>query len=190
MSNNVFAENLIDVWSTEIGLEKSNVVVCDEIYNNVTEKYFNISEDNQYKLSFSLADIFAIPSVPNIIEIDYQLTYQMEPDFVTRFVECKKALGSDIKTFIFEPQSNGEAKFILGDPSGYANKIEFSVNTDFQGFPFTALIFPSDVMKEILVANKNFDSAILKVNKEGLMAIEFMEDDIISSYYIMAASQN
>ncbi len=147
-------------------------------------------EDNQYKLSFSLSDVYLIPAVPKAIEVDYQLKYQMESDFITRFVKCKKALGSDIKTFVFEPQPNGEAKFILGDPSGYANKIEFSVNTDFQGFPFNALLFPSDVLKEILVANKNFDSAILKVNEEGLMAIDFMEEDIISSYYIMAASQN
>lgn len=144
-------------------------------------------EDNQYKLSFSLSDIFLIPPVPKAIDVPYQLTYQMESDFITKFVECKKALGSDIKTFILETDPNGQTKFILGDPSGYANKIEFVVDAQLEGFPFVPLLFPSDVMKEILVANKDFDSATLQVNEGGLLYLYFKEGDISSEYYIMAS---
>jgi hypothetical protein len=61
-------------------------------------------EDNQYKMMFSTSDISLIPKSPKAIDVDYQLTYIIEPDFITRFVDCKKALGSDIKTFTLEPQ--------------------------------------------------------------------------------------
>jgi hypothetical protein len=143
-------------------------------------------EDNQYKMMFSVSDISLIPKTPNAIEVNYQLTYTMEPDFVTRFVDCKKALGSDIKTFTLEPQSE-TARIILGDPSGYANKLEFNIPAVTEGFPFAPLLFPSDVLREILVANKNFDAAEMKVNADGLMNLMFTEGDAVSQYFIMAS---
>jgi hypothetical protein len=151
---------------------------------NIVEKL--LIEDNQYKMMFSASDISLIPKTPNAIEVEYQLTYDIEPDFVTRFIDCKKALGSDIKTFTLEPQSE-IARIILGDPSGYANKLEFNIPAVTEGFPFASLLFPSDVLKEILVANKNFNSGIMKVNEGGLMYLSFKEGDIDSQYFIMAS---
>jgi hypothetical protein len=143
-------------------------------------------EDNQYKMMFSASDISLIPKTPNAIDVTYQLTYAMEPDFVTRFIDCKKALGPDIKTFTLEPQTD-TARIILGDPSGYANKLEFNIPAVTEGFPFASLLFPSDVLKEILSANKNFDTAEMKVNEDGLMNLMFIEGDAISQYFIMAS---
>ena len=144
-------------------------------------------EDNQYKMMFSVSDISLIPKTPNVIDIEYQLTYDIEPDFVTRFIDCKKALGPDVKTFVLEPQAE-IARIILGDPSGYANKLEFEIPAKTEGFPFGSLLFPSDVLKEILTANKNFDSGIMKVNEGGLMYLMFTEEDVSSQYYIMASA--
>ena len=143
-------------------------------------------EDNQYKMMFSASDISLIPKTPNANNVTYQLTYAMEPDFVTRFIDCKKALGPDIKTFTLEPQTD-TARIILGDPSGYANKLEFNIPSKTEGMPFSPLLFPSDVLKEILSANKNFDSAEMKVNEDGLMNLMFVEGDAISQYFIMAS---
>ena len=143
-------------------------------------------EDNQYKMMFSASDISLIPKTPNANDVDYQLTYIMEPDFITRFIDCKKALGPDIKTFTLEPQQNS-TKIILGDPSGYANKLEFEIPAYMDGFPFASLLFPSDVLREILSANKNFTYAEMKVNEEGLMSLSFTEDNTTSQYFIMAS---
>jgi hypothetical protein len=143
-------------------------------------------EDNQYKMMFSASDISLIPKTPNAVDVTYQLTYAMEPDFVTRFIDCKKALGPDIKTFTLEPQTD-TAKIILGDPSGYANKLEFNIPAITEGFPFASLLFPSDILREILAANKNFDTAEMKVNEDGLMNLMFVEGDAVSQYYIMAS---
>jgi len=143
-------------------------------------------EDNQYKMMFSTSDISLIPRTENVTRENYTLTYAMEPDFVTRFIDCKKALGPDIKTFTLEPQTD-TARIILGDPSGYANKLEFNIPAVTEGFPFAPLLFPSDVLKEILSANKNFNSAEMKVDGEGLMSLYFTEGDITSQYYIMAS---
>ena len=143
-------------------------------------------EDNQYKMMFSASDISLIPKTPNANDVDYQLTYIMEPDFITRFIDCKKALGPDIKTFTLEPQQNS-TKIILGDPSGYANKLEFEIPASMEGFPFASLLFPSDVLREILSANKNFNDAWMKVNEDGLMSLSFTEDNTTSQYFIMAS---
>ena len=143
-------------------------------------------EDNQYKMMFSASDISLIPNTPNANDVDYQLTYIMEPDFITRFIDCKKALGPDIKTFTLEPQQNS-TKIILGDPSGYANKLEFEIPASMEGFPFASLLFPSDVLREILSANKNFNDAWMKVNEDGLMYLSFTEGDAVSQYFIMAS---
>ena len=143
-------------------------------------------EDNQYKMMFSTSDISLIPRTGNVTGENYTLTYAMEPDFVTRFIDCKKALGPDIKTFTLEPQTD-TARIILGDPSGYANKLEFNIPAVTEGFPFASLLFPSDVLKEILSANKNFDSAEMKVDGGGLMSLYFTEDGITSQYYITAS---
>jgi hypothetical protein len=151
---------------------------------NIVEKL--LIEDNQYKMMFSASDISLIPKTPNAIEVEYQLHYDMEPDFVTRFIDCKKALGPDTKTFTLEPHSD-TARIILGDPSGYANKLEFNIPAKTEGFPFSSLLFPSDVLKEILAANKNFDTAEMKVNEGGLMYLSFKEGDISSQYFIMAS---
>jgi len=146
-------------------------------------------EDNQYQMMFSTSDISLIPKIPNARDVNYQLTYAIEPDFVTRFIDCKKALGPDIKTFTLEPQSE-TARIILGGSSKHANKLEFNIPAITEGFPFTPLLFPSDVLKEILSANKNFDSAEMKVNDEGLMNLRFVEGDAISQYYIPASQHS
>ena len=143
-------------------------------------------EDNKYKMMFSASDISLIPKTPNAIDVAYQLTYIIEPDFITRFIDCKKALGPDVKTFVLEPQVD-KTKIILGDPSGYANKLEFEIPTFIEGFPFASLLFPSDVLKEILSANKNFTYAEMKVNEEGLMYLTFTEGNAVSQYFIMAS---
>ncbi len=168
---------LLNILDTNIDIQ------YQETYN-IVEKL--LIEDNQYKMMFSVSDISLIPKTPNAIDVNYQLTYAMEPDFVTRFIDCKKALGPDIKTFTLEPQ-NETARIILGDPSGYANKLEFSIPAKTEEFPFASLLFPSDILKEILAANKNFDAAEMKVNEDGLMHLMFSEGDIISQYYVMAS---
>ncbi len=168
---------LLNILDTNIDIQ------YQETYN-IVEKL--LIEDNQYKMMFSVSDISLIPKTPNAIDVNYQLTYAMEPDFVTRFIDCKKALGPDIKTFTLEPQ-NETARIILGDPSGYANKLEFSIPAKTEEFPFASLLFPSDILKEILAANKNFDAAEMKVNEDGLMHLMFSEGDMISQYYIMAS---
>jgi hypothetical protein len=151
---------------------------------NIVEKL--LIEDNQYKMMFSVSDISLIPKTPNVIDVDYQLTYITEPDFVTRFVDCKKALGPDVKTFTLEPH-NESTRIILGDPSGYANKLEFEIPAFIEGMPFAPLLFPSDVLREILVANKNFTYAEMKVNGDGLMNLMFTEGNVVSQYFIMAS---
>lgn len=186
---------LIDLPNAEFGVFETSPLlkllhILDTSIEITYQQQFGIVdklliEDNQYKMMFSTSDVSLIPKTPNAIDVNYELTYIMEPDFITRFIDCKKALGPDIKTFILESQLE-TTRIILGDPSGHANKLEFNIPISTEGFPIPTLLFPSDVMREILAANKNFTYADMKVNEGGLMKLTFIEDDINSQYFIPA----
>ena len=147
-------------------------------------------EDNQYKMLFVLGDISQVKPVERVIDnINFNLTYNIEPDFSTKFIECKKALGSEIKTFQLIVKEDNKAKIILGDPSGYANKLEFEIDVNYEGFPFE-IDLNSDIVKEILVANKNYTSGEMRINPNGLFQLYFVEDDVTSMYSIPVNNEN
>ena len=189
----------IELPNAEFGIfETSSLLKLLSIFDTNTDIQYQekfgiieklLIEDNQYKMMFSASDISLIPKIPNARDVNYQLTYAMEPDFVTRFIDCKKALGPDIKTFTLEPQAE-TARIILGDSAGYASKLEFEIPAVIEGFPFTPLQFPSDVLKEILSANKNFTYAEMKIDGRGLMSLDFTEGNITSQYHIPASQHS
>ena len=47
------------------------------------------------------------------------------------------------------------------------------------------LHFNSDILKEILSSNKDTTKAKMYINLEGLMKLEFYEENIKSTYYIV-----
>jgi hypothetical protein len=169
----------------QLSILDTNIDIQYQEKYGIVEKL--LIEDNQYKMMFSTSDISLIPLNADLTgEVKYQLTYIVEPDFVTRFIDCKKALGPDIKTFTLEPQTD-TTRIILGGSAGYDNKLEFEIPAFVEGSLFASLQFPSDVLKEILSANKNFTYAEMKVDGEGLMSLNFTEGNIISQYYIPAS---
>jgi hypothetical protein len=172
----------------QLSILDTNIDIQYQEKYGIVEKL--LIEDNQYKMMFSTSDISLIPLKADLTgEVKYQLTYIVEPDFVTRFIDCKKALGPDIKTFTLEPQTD-TTRIILGGSAGYDNKLEFEIPTFVEGSLFASLQFPSDVLKEILSANKNFTYAEMKVDGRGLMSLDFTEGNITSQYYIPASQHS
>lgn len=180
----------LGIYTTTSLLKLLNILDKDiqiqyESKHGVVDKL--LIDDTQYKLIFSLSDFFVIEEVPNIIQTEYDLIYNIEEDFITRFVECKKALDVKDNRYYFEFVEDNKAKVVLGKKDDYSNKLEFNINVEYEGFPFDISYFDADPMREILVVNKNFDSAILKLNPKGLIYMKFIEGDITSEYGIIAS---
>jgi hypothetical protein len=146
--------------------------------------------DEQYKLSFSLADPSVIPKAPKAIDVEYDIKYNINPNFILKFIECKKALGTNMNLFSLETTNRQTLKFILGDYANkFSNKIEFEVECEVMPAIGYALEFSSDIMKEILTSNKYMDSGTIEINSGGLMKISFTEKGIHSEYFLLTRTE-
>jgi len=148
--------------------------------------------DNQYDLNYYLSDLNLIETVPTINEpINYDVTLTVSNEFISKFINAKKALG-DIKQFIIEAKKVDDEMSLLitiGDGNGYANKIKFK-NPCEAILGLGEIPFPVDVMTEVLKANEDATSGIIEISNEGLMKLTFKEDSIESVYYLVRLSTN
>lgn len=149
--------------------------------------------DNQYDLNYYLSDLNLIETVPTINEPDsYDAEAKIDSDFISKFINAKKALG-DVKQFTIKDELNSENMkdliVVIGDGNGYANKIKFKTSCESM-FGLSELPFPADVMMELLKANEGADSGVIQISQEGLMKISFKEENIESTYYLVRLSKN
>jgi hypothetical protein len=147
--------------------------------------------DNQYDLNYYLSDLSLIENVPTINEpSSYGAEVKIDSDFISRFINAKKALG-DVKQFTVKDELNSEKMkelvIVIGDGNGYANKIKFKTLCESM-FSLNELPFPADVMMELLKANEEVDSGLIQISQEGLMKISFKKENIESTYYLVRLS--
>ena len=149
--------------------------------------------DNQYDLNYYLSDLNLIETIPTINEPDsYDAEAKIDADFISKFINAKKALG-DVKQFTIKDELNSEGIkdliIVIGDGNGYANKIKFKTTCESM-FGLNELPFPADVMMELLKANEEADSGVIQISQEGLMKISFKEGNTESTYYLVRLSKN
>lgn len=148
--------------------------------------------DNQYDLNYYLSDLNLIETIPTINEpINYDVTLNVSNEFISKFINAKKALG-DIKQFTIEAKKVDDEMSLLitiGDSNGYANKIKFK-NPCEAILGLGEIPFPVDVMTEVLKANEDAINGTIEISNEGLMKLTFKEDSIESVYYLVRLSTN
>ena len=94
----------------------------------------------------------------------------------------------------FEPapsQPMTRSKFIefkIGESATHANKVSLITPASFEigivGLPFSA-----NTIREILLANKLSTSGKIYINEEGLIKMEFIENEITSTYFLVRLSE-
>jgi hypothetical protein len=139
--------------------------------------------DKVYDSEFTLCDPLAIGiSLPELEEPDsYDVVLELTDDFINRFIQAKKANGSEL---VSVEVVNRTIRFQLGDNTDYSNKISFAVEE--QGiFDMEKVLFSSDILEEIFTRNKG-NKGRLFVSPEGLMKLIFDGPDTESIYYIVA----
>jgi hypothetical protein len=147
-------------------------------------------EDSNFSLQYSLADPFIIQTTPSISEPEYEVTFNINSEFIMRFAKAKGALGSNIKEIFrvstsIDEDNNKQVKLLLGEPTSHSNKVEFTTEASFSEMHIGFLSFNSAYMKEILNASKD-DLVDAKgyISTQGLLKLDITTETGKSTYYL------
>jgi hypothetical protein len=114
---------------------------------------------------------------------EFQLKIKVDTNFITRFISGKSALP-DTDTFTVITNNDG-VKLVIGYSSINTNRVTIPVETetyeDIDNVSFNANLF-----KDVLVANKECETATLEVSEKGLSRINFKVDQYDVTYYLVA----
>ncbi len=182
-----FQDAELGVYDTE-QLSKLIGVLDDDVSLNLTQsgdKAIALEMSDQYsKVNFMLSDKSVINQPPPLKGIpEFQLKIKVDTNFIQRFISGKSALP-DTDTFTVITNDDG-VKLVIGYSSINTNRVTIPVETetheDIDNVSFNANLF-----KDVLVANKECESATLEVSEKGLSRINFKVDQYDVTYYLVA----
>ena len=178
------------IFNTSQLIKCLNILDGDILVDATTSK-LNMADTN-YDIKFNLADPAVIPNVPDINESDdWSVSFSVSDEFITRFVKSKDAL-SDLDTFTVETRDgfNGE-ELVFTVGTNITNTIEFTVENATINESFEAVPFDSNLLKEILKANRTYHSGEIRINKKGLLDAHLHHgDSLYTGYYLVRKQEN
>ena len=182
-----FQDTELGVYDTE-QLSRLLGVLDDDVSLNLTQsgdKAIALEITDQYsKVNFMLSDKSVINQPPPLKGItEFQLKIKVDTNFIQRFISGKSALP-DTDTFTVITNDDG-VKLVIGYSSINTNRVTIPVETetheDIDNVSFNANLF-----KDVLVANKECETATLEVSEKGLSRINFKVDQYDVTYYLVA----
>ena len=178
------------IFNTSQLIKCLNILDGDILVDATTSK-LNMA-DTSYDIKFNLADPAVIPNVPDVSSDsnEWSVSFDANDEFITRFVKSKDAL-SELETFTVETRegfTGEELVFTVG--TNITNTIEFTVEATIKE-SFGPVPFDSNLMKEILKANRDYHSGEIRINKKGLLDAHFhCGDDLYTGYYLVRLQDN
>ena len=166
-------------------------ILDGDILVDVNSSKLNLADTN-YEIKFNLADPAVIPGTPDIKDPEqFSVSFDVSDEFITRFVKSKDAL-SDLDTFTVRTREGFTGKelvFTVG--TNITNTIEFTVENAKINESFENIPFDSNLLKEILKANRDYDSGEIRISKNGLLDAHFnCGDDLNTGYYLVRKQEN
>lgn len=185
--------DIIGVFNTSallkmIGILDSDIIVSVEKQHKIPMKL--LIEDKNFSLQYSLANPSVIQNAPEICEPEFDTTFPIDVEFISRFTKAKSALGSNTKDIVrisnrLNDMKNTEVKLVLGEPTSHSNKIEFTSGAKFYKSSTEDIPFNSLHIREILVSNKDgLKEGTGYLSSEGLLKLEFKTETGDSVYYL------
>jgi len=172
-----------------IGITNNFITLNVEKKGKITNKL--LIADSEYNLEYILADTSLTPAIPTLEEPEYDMVAPINAEFITRFMKATKALSSEV--FIVEQSVDVDNKnamcFTLGGSEDYTNKVNFTLLTSKSSIPGVEIKFPLAEFNEILGANKEFESATLSINEEGLLKAEFTNKEGVNIVYTLVGKE-
>jgi hypothetical protein len=172
-----------------IGITNHFLTLSVEVNKGIANKL--LIADNEFNLEYALADTMLTPAVPSIEEPAYPLVAELSEENVAMFLKAKKAITADVFTIkqTYNEEQDAMMEFTLGGTDGYTNKINFAVKLTVSSIPGVTTKFPINEFSEILAANKEFKSSILSVSEEGLLKIEFEDEEGVKATYLLVGKE-
>jgi hypothetical protein len=185
-----FEDANIGVYTTE-QLLKLLSVLDEDITVSLTK-----SEDKAISLKISdllssvnymLSDISIINEPPQLQNIpNFELSINITPTVINKFISGKSAL-QDTTTFTVITDETS-TRLVIGYSSVNTNRVTIPVTTsDFTSIDNVS--FNAEYFSQILLANKECESAILQVSSQGLIKIDFKIDNYVATYWLVATSE-
>ena len=184
-----FGDCEIGVYNTE-QLLKLLLVLDEDILvsiNTAGDKSIALKvSDKTSFINYMLSDISVISKPPALKSIpEFELDVDITPQVINKFIAGKNALPETDDFTVITDEMN--TTLVIGYASINTNRVTIPVTTtkfkDIKNVSFNANIF-----KEVLVANKDCESATLKVSSEGLSKITFKIDDFDVTYWLVATT--
>jgi len=144
--------------------------------------------DQSYNLSYTLADTLILPKATYYEDPDnFEVELELSKENLIDLVKAKNALAESNKMLIKTSQNeDGDpiCEFVFGDQEGFSDKITYRMVGEISE---TGLEVPfnSEMFKDILHVNKDSDITTLKLNSQGMIKLNFENDQILSEYYLL-----
>ena len=177
----------LGVYNTE-QLVKLLSVLDDNISMNLTkvgDKAVSLKiSDTKSDVNYMLSDLSVISSPPNLKSVpDFEVKIKVDKSFMTKFVAGKGALA-DTDNFTVLTSDDG-VKIIIGYAEINTNRVTLPVETESYD-KIDNVSFNANLFRDVLVANKECESATLEVSSQGLARINFKIDEYDATYYLVA----
>ncbi len=194
---NLLGELTMDKWSFEdadLGvynteqLVKLLSVLDDDISMNLTkagDKAVSLKiSDTKSDVNYMLSDLSVISSPPNLKSIpDFEVKIKVDKSFMSKFIAGKGAL-TDTDNFTVITDDDG-VKIVIGYAEINTNRVTLPVETESYD-KIDNVSFNANLFRDVLVANKECESATLEVSSQGLARINFKIDEYDATYYLVA----
>ena len=187
MSDWKFDKAELGVYNTE-QLVKLLSVMSDNISMNLTkagDKVVSLKvSDSASSVNYMLSDLSVIGQVPNMKSVpDFEVKIKVDKSFMNKFVAGKGALA-DTDNFTVLTNEDG-VKIVIGYAEINTNRVTLPVETETYDV-IDNVSFNANLFRDVLVANKECESATLEVSEGGLARINFKVDDYDVTYYLVA----
>jgi len=182
-----FEDAEMGVYNTE-QLVKLLSVMSDNITMNLTkvgDKVVSLKiSDSTSNVNYMLSDLSVIGVPPNLKSVpDFEVKIKVDKSFMTKFVAGKGAL-TDTDNFTVLTNDDG-VKVVIGYAEINTNRVTLPVETESYEV-VDNISFNANLFRDVLVANKECESATLEVSSQGLARINFKIDEYDATYYLVA----
>ena len=185
-----FEDANIGVYTTEQLLRLLSVLDEDINFSITKSGDKSISmkiSDSLSSVNYMLSDPSIINEPPQLQNIpNFELSINMTPSVINKFISGKSAL-QDSTTFTVITNETS-TKLVIGYSTVNTNRVTIPVITS-EFSQIDKVSFNAEYFSQILLANKECESAFLQISSEGLAKINFKIDDYKSTYWLVATSE-
>jgi hypothetical protein len=151
-----------------------------------------IVADNQFTLNYALADTMIIPKAGEVTgEMSWNIEAPLDNESINAIVRAKSALAES-ETVVIKPHENADGEFQIemqfGGNVEHANKVSFYIpQATSNNIPDNFKEhYNSNMIKEIMYCNKDMANGYISINLDGIMKLEFENENVKSTYYLVS----